>query len=192
MIFSIFRFFCILRFQVFKHFYLFRKVLWSRVTFLMWFSFTCKCILMNCSMMKACARCLCSEWYLNGNYLVVFVSIGVILPLSMLKNLGKTLLWVSVCVCDVVFNRDALKWKFLAKAEQNETWCRIPNTCFFLRMFCQCFFFFFVCFANVFFFFFMFCQCLFYFILCFANLVLFLYVLPMFFFIFLCFANVFF
>ncbi|RVE56248.1 hypothetical protein OJAV_G00219380 [Oryzias javanicus] len=28
------------------------------------------------------------EWYLNGNYLVVFVSIGVILPLSMLKNLG--------------------------------------------------------------------------------------------------------
>nr|XP_046234437.1 sodium-coupled neutral amino acid transporter 4 [Scatophagus argus]XP_046234438.1 sodium-coupled neutral amino acid transporter 4 [Scatophagus argus]XP_046234439.1 sodium-coupled neutral amino acid transporter 4 [Scatophagus argus] len=28
------------------------------------------------------------EWYLNGNYLVVFVSIGVILPLSILKNLG--------------------------------------------------------------------------------------------------------
>ncbi|XP_073476066.1 sodium-coupled neutral amino acid transporter 4 [Aquarana catesbeiana] len=28
------------------------------------------------------------EWYLNGNYLVIFVSIGVILPLSMLKNLG--------------------------------------------------------------------------------------------------------
>ncbi|KAM8739948.1 sodium-coupled neutral amino acid transporter 4 [Acanthopagrus schlegelii] len=28
------------------------------------------------------------EWYLNGNYLVVFVSIGVILPLSLLKNLG--------------------------------------------------------------------------------------------------------
>ncbi len=103
MIFSIFRLFCTLRFQIYK-----QKngpiwlVLWSRVTFLMWFSFTCKCILMNCSMMKACARCLCSEWYLNGNYLVVFVSIGVILPLSMLKNLGKTLLWVSVCVCDVV------------------------------------------------------------------------------------------
>uniref|UniRef100_A0A672Z4S9 Sodium-coupled neutral amino acid transporter 4-like n=1 Tax=Sphaeramia orbicularis TaxID=375764 RepID=A0A672Z4S9_9TELE len=29
------------------------------------------------------------EWYMNGNYLVVFVSIGVILPLSLLKNLGK-------------------------------------------------------------------------------------------------------
>ncbi|XP_039516678.1 sodium-coupled neutral amino acid transporter 4 [Pimephales promelas] len=28
------------------------------------------------------------EWYLNGNYVVVLVSIGVILPLSMLKNLG--------------------------------------------------------------------------------------------------------
>lgn len=34
---------------------------------------------------------LCSEWYLNGNYVVVLVSIGIILPLSMLKNLGKTL-----------------------------------------------------------------------------------------------------
>ncbi|XP_067284375.1 sodium-coupled neutral amino acid transporter 4 [Pseudorasbora parva] len=28
------------------------------------------------------------EWYLNGNYAVVLVSIGIILPLSMLKNLG--------------------------------------------------------------------------------------------------------
>ncbi|XP_020782068.1 sodium-coupled neutral amino acid transporter 4 isoform X2 [Boleophthalmus pectinirostris] len=28
------------------------------------------------------------EWYMNGNYLVVFVSIGIILPLAMLKNLG--------------------------------------------------------------------------------------------------------
>nr|XP_020651189.1 sodium-coupled neutral amino acid transporter 4 [Pogona vitticeps]XP_020651190.1 sodium-coupled neutral amino acid transporter 4 [Pogona vitticeps]XP_020651192.1 sodium-coupled neutral amino acid transporter 4 [Pogona vitticeps] len=28
------------------------------------------------------------EWYLNGNYLIIFVSIGVILPLSLLKNLG--------------------------------------------------------------------------------------------------------
>ncbi|TSK13535.1 Sodium-coupled neutral amino acid transporter 4 [Bagarius yarrelli] len=28
------------------------------------------------------------EWYLNGNYLVVFVSVGVILPLALLKNLG--------------------------------------------------------------------------------------------------------
>lgn len=28
------------------------------------------------------------EWYLNGNYVVVLVSIGIILPLSLLKNLG--------------------------------------------------------------------------------------------------------
>ncbi|XP_063783428.1 sodium-coupled neutral amino acid transporter 4 [Pseudophryne corroboree] len=28
------------------------------------------------------------QWYLNGNYLVIFVSIGVILPLALLKNLG--------------------------------------------------------------------------------------------------------
>uniref|UniRef100_A0AAX7VRX6 Amino acid transporter transmembrane domain-containing protein n=1 Tax=Astatotilapia calliptera TaxID=8154 RepID=A0AAX7VRX6_ASTCA len=29
------------------------------------------------------------EWYLNGNYLVLFVSVGIILPLSLLKNLGR-------------------------------------------------------------------------------------------------------
>uniref|UniRef100_A0A9L0RI43 Solute carrier family 38 member 4 n=2 Tax=Equus TaxID=9789 RepID=A0A9L0RI43_HORSE len=28
------------------------------------------------------------EWYLNGNYLVIFVSVGIILPLSLLKTLG--------------------------------------------------------------------------------------------------------
>ncbi|KAM6154956.1 sodium-coupled neutral amino acid transporter 4 [Erethizon dorsatum] len=28
------------------------------------------------------------EWYLNGNYLIIFVSLGIILPLSLLKNLG--------------------------------------------------------------------------------------------------------
>ncbi|KAM8803116.1 sodium-coupled neutral amino acid transporter 4 isoform 1-T5 [Rhynchonycteris naso] len=28
------------------------------------------------------------EWYLDGNYLVIFVSVGIILPLSLLKNLG--------------------------------------------------------------------------------------------------------
>ncbi|XP_004638645.1 sodium-coupled neutral amino acid transporter 4 [Octodon degus] len=28
------------------------------------------------------------EWYLNGSYLVIFVSLGIILPLSLLKNLG--------------------------------------------------------------------------------------------------------
>ncbi|KAM6985670.1 sodium-coupled neutral amino acid transporter 4 [Aplochiton taeniatus] len=28
------------------------------------------------------------EWYLNGNYLVIIISMGIILPLSLLKNLG--------------------------------------------------------------------------------------------------------
>ncbi|XP_069345774.1 sodium-coupled neutral amino acid transporter 4 [Eulemur rufifrons] len=28
------------------------------------------------------------EWYLDGNYLIIFVSVGIILPLSLLKNLG--------------------------------------------------------------------------------------------------------
>uniref|UniRef100_A0A8C2ZKQ8 Solute carrier family 38 member 4 n=1 Tax=Cyclopterus lumpus TaxID=8103 RepID=A0A8C2ZKQ8_CYCLU len=37
------------------------------------------------------------EWYLNGNYLVVFVSIGIILPLSLLKNLGKD----SLCTIEL-------------------------------------------------------------------------------------------
>uniref|UniRef100_A0A8C7VM57 Solute carrier family 38 member 4 n=1 Tax=Oncorhynchus mykiss TaxID=8022 RepID=A0A8C7VM57_ONCMY len=32
------------------------------------------------------------EWYMNGNYLVVFVSIGIILPLCILKNLGNVYL----------------------------------------------------------------------------------------------------
>lgn len=30
-----------------------------------------------------------SEWYLNGNYLVVIVSIAVILPLALMKQLGE-------------------------------------------------------------------------------------------------------
>uniref|UniRef100_A0A673N215 Sodium-coupled neutral amino acid transporter 4-like n=1 Tax=Sinocyclocheilus rhinocerous TaxID=307959 RepID=A0A673N215_9TELE len=33
-------------------------------------------------------RAFHGEWYLNGNYAVVLVSIGIILPLSLLKNLG--------------------------------------------------------------------------------------------------------
>lgn len=41
---------------------------------------------------------LCSEWYLNGNYMVVMVSLGIILPLSMMKNLGKTVLGVRELV----------------------------------------------------------------------------------------------
>lgn len=31
----------------------------------------------------------CSEWYLNGNYLVIIVSVAVILPLALMKQLGE-------------------------------------------------------------------------------------------------------
>lgn len=49
----------------------------------------------------------CREWYLNGNYLVVIVSVAVILPLALMKQLGK-------CVIDrykVCFSVMGLKWK---------------------------------------------------------------------------------
>lgn len=36
---------------------------------------------------------LCSEWYMNGNYLVIIVSIAVILPLALMKQLGKYSTW---------------------------------------------------------------------------------------------------
>lgn len=39
-------------------------------------------------MVRVCLP-LCREWYLNGNYLVVIVSIAVILPLALMKQLGK-------------------------------------------------------------------------------------------------------
>uniref|UniRef100_A0A8B9J8W0 Solute carrier family 38 member 4 n=1 Tax=Astyanax mexicanus TaxID=7994 RepID=A0A8B9J8W0_ASTMX len=50
------------------------------------------------------------EWYLNGNYLVVFVSFGIILPLSLLKNLGKpTVLTVfSVLLSHLIYKKTQL------------------------------------------------------------------------------------
>ena len=37
-----------------------------------------------------CLSFLCSrEWYMNGNYLVIIVSLLVILPLALMKQLGK-------------------------------------------------------------------------------------------------------
>ncbi|XP_068442496.1 sodium-coupled neutral amino acid transporter 4 [Clinocottus analis] len=43
------------------------------------------------------------EWYLNGNYLVVLVSIGIILPLSLLKNLGYLGYTSGFSLCCMVF-----------------------------------------------------------------------------------------
>ncbi|XP_014913104.1 sodium-coupled neutral amino acid transporter 2-like isoform X1 [Poecilia latipinna] len=39
------------------------------------------------------------EWYVNGDYLVILVSVIVILPLSLLRNLGKECVRVCVWVC---------------------------------------------------------------------------------------------
>lgn len=46
----------------------------------------------------------CREWYTNGDYLVLLVSVIIILPLSLLRNLGKQ----CVCVCECV----VLKYEF--------------------------------------------------------------------------------
>lgn len=44
----------------------------------------------------------CREWYTNGDCLVLLVSVIVILPLSLLRNLGEQ------CVCECV----VLKYEF--------------------------------------------------------------------------------
>ncbi|XP_046873707.1 sodium-coupled neutral amino acid transporter 4 [Hypomesus transpacificus] len=51
------------------------------------------------------------EWYLNGNYLVVFVSIGIILPLSLLKNLGYLGYTSGFSLCCMVFFLAVLIYK---------------------------------------------------------------------------------
>uniref|UniRef100_A0A8B9J8M7 Solute carrier family 38 member 4 n=1 Tax=Astyanax mexicanus TaxID=7994 RepID=A0A8B9J8M7_ASTMX len=59
------------------------------------------------------------EWYLNGNYLVVFVSFGIILPLSLLKNLGKpTVLTVfSVLLSHTAYTVPILAFAFVCHPE---------------------------------------------------------------------------
>uniref|UniRef100_A0A674E045 Solute carrier family 38 member 4 n=1 Tax=Salmo trutta TaxID=8032 RepID=A0A674E045_SALTR len=66
------------------------------------------------------------EWYMNGNYLVVFVSIGIILPLCILKNLGK---W-CVCVCVCVWLRVCFRVKslYLAAVSVYLGLCFIPRS----------------------------------------------------------------
>lgn len=43
-----------------------------------------------------CLFLFCREWYLNGNYLVVLVSLSVILPLALMKQLGESIISTSV------------------------------------------------------------------------------------------------
>lgn len=39
--------------------------------------------------MLAPHSCPCRDWYMNGNYLVILVSITVILPLALMRQLGE-------------------------------------------------------------------------------------------------------
>lgn len=39
-------------------------------------------------LMLAPCSCLCRDWYINGNYLVILVSVTVILPLALMRQLG--------------------------------------------------------------------------------------------------------
>lgn len=39
--------------------------------------------------MLAPRSCLCRDWYINGNYLVILVSVTVILPLALMRQLGE-------------------------------------------------------------------------------------------------------
>lgn len=48
-----------------------------------------------------CPRCDSREWYTNGDYLVLLVTFVIILPLSLLRNLGKQ----SVNTCASVLSK---------------------------------------------------------------------------------------
>lgn len=39
------------------------------------------------------------EWYTNGDYLVLLVSFVIILPLSLLRNLGEQRVCARACTC---------------------------------------------------------------------------------------------
>uniref|UniRef100_A0A3B3Y7V1 Sodium-coupled neutral amino acid symporter 2 n=1 Tax=Poecilia mexicana TaxID=48701 RepID=A0A3B3Y7V1_9TELE len=52
---------------------------------------SCSITMQNIGGERLTFKCICmcfSEWYINGDYLVILVSIIVILPLSLLRNLG--------------------------------------------------------------------------------------------------------
>lgn len=60
-------------------------------------------------MSLTCSVLLCfSEWYTNGDYLVLLVTVAIILPLSLLRNLGKQRVCVIVRVKDWLSSGDAL------------------------------------------------------------------------------------
>lgn len=49
--------------------------------------------------------CDFSEWYTNGDYLVLLVTVAIILPLSLLRNLGKQ----RDCVCELYKQKQVVK-----------------------------------------------------------------------------------
>ena len=60
--------------------------------------------------LMTCGVCF-REWYVNGDYLVLLVSLVIIVPLSLLRNLGKDV--QEVCFVAVYLNdrlMDVLKF----------------------------------------------------------------------------------
>lgn len=65
------------------------------------------CTFVHVMMSLTCFSMYCREWYTNGDYLVLLVTFFIILPLSLLRNLGKQLVRVAqpdaflqkVCSC---------------------------------------------------------------------------------------------
>lgn len=44
-----------------------------------------------CNLSKIFLCFACSDWFMNGNYLIIIVTVGIILPLAMMKHLGTSL-----------------------------------------------------------------------------------------------------
>uniref|UniRef100_A0A8C8M9N9 Sodium-coupled neutral amino acid symporter 2 n=1 Tax=Oncorhynchus tshawytscha TaxID=74940 RepID=A0A8C8M9N9_ONCTS len=75
------------------------------------------------------------EWYANGDYLVILVSVVIILPLSLLRNLGKTQyrVWhftLCVCVCTrVIYKKFQIPCPYVPNMDVilNETVSKVLN-----------------------------------------------------------------
>lgn len=38
-----------------------------------------------------------SDWFMNGNYLIIIVTVCIILPLALMKHLGTSAMFLTVC-----------------------------------------------------------------------------------------------
>uniref|UniRef100_A0A8B9Q0E2 Solute carrier family 38 member 4 n=1 Tax=Apteryx owenii TaxID=8824 RepID=A0A8B9Q0E2_APTOW len=75
------------------------------------------------------------EWYLNGNYLVIFVTVGIILPLSLLKSLGYlgytsgfSLSCMVFFVSVVIYNKFQIPCPLPVMEHGAGNWTSINNT----------------------------------------------------------------